>query len=116
MYAQDSTLWPPECIEAALLAPPSNISAPSALSSPISRQPRSLAWFNVVMDSPYLVIAFSALLAVTAVALWKRRMRSSLPFPPGPRPLPILGNLFDMPTKQLSPSLRDMADKYGTSS
>ncbi|EIW55318.1 O-methylsterigmatocystin oxidoreductase [Trametes versicolor FP-101664 SS1] len=40
-------------------------------------------------------------------------MRPSLPLPPGPRPLPILGNLFDMPTKQLGPSLRDMADKYG---
>ncbi|KAL1946267.1 hypothetical protein VTO73DRAFT_15394 [Trametes versicolor] len=36
-----------------------------------------------------------------------------MPLPPGPKALPILGNLLDMPTKRLGPSLRDLADKYG---
>lgn len=38
-----------------------------------------------------------------------------MPLPPGPRALPILGNLLDMPTRRLGPSLRDMAHKYGAS-
>ena len=33
--------------------------------------------------------------------------------PPGPKPLPILGNLFDMPTKNLGPSFNALTEKYG---
>ncbi|KAJ8502251.1 hypothetical protein ONZ51_g72 [Trametes cubensis] len=33
--------------------------------------------------------------------------------PPGPKPWPILGNLFDMPTKNLGPSFNALTEKYG---
>ncbi|KAI0822974.1 hypothetical protein BC628DRAFT_1421362 [Trametes gibbosa] len=64
----------------------------------------------VNVHSPAIILG---LLIVTAIAVWKRSSRSRLPLPPGPKPLLILGNLLDMPTEQLAPSLRDMAAKYG---
>lgn len=44
-------------------------------------------------------------------ALTKKHARSHLP--PGPPPLPFIGNLHQMTTKDQVQSLRDMAKLYG---
>ena len=46
----------------------------------------------------FFVSLFSVLLFL--VSIWNirgYRRRGGLPYPPGPRPLPILGNLLDIP-------------------
>ncbi|KAH9847428.1 cytochrome P450 [Lenzites betulinus] len=60
---------------------------------------------------PAVLLSF---LVFTAILLWRRTSRSRrLPLPPGPNPMPIIGNVLDIPTKRMAPSLRDMSAKYG---
>lgn len=35
--------------------------------------------------------------------------------PPGPKPLPLVGNLFDMPTKSFGAQFRELNNTYGAS-
>jgi len=46
----------------------------------------------LVIDVLVLVSSFSVFLAIR-----DHRRRGGLPYPPGPRPLPLIGNLFDIP-------------------
>lgn len=53
--------------------------------------------------------------------LWKLYVRCrdnprSFPFPPGPKPLPLVGNLFDFPRENESVAYLKMAQKYGGTS
>lgn len=36
-----------------------------------------------------------------------------LPLPPGPKPLPLIGNILDIPTEDMGPRFRDMSLKHG---
>ncbi len=60
------------------------------------------------------------LFVASAVVAWQYARRgappiSALPLPPGPRPLPIVGNWFDTPTKDMERAFYELNKKYGTS-
>jgi hypothetical protein len=58
-----------------------------------------------------LVLVFS--LAVF-LAIRDYRRRRGLPYPPGPRPIPLIGNLFDIPKDFSWLEYTQMSKKYGT--
>ncbi|KAI8982787.1 CyP450 monooxygenase [Trametes punicea] len=45
------------------------------------------------------------------LSVWVARKRPRLP--PGPRPLPFIGNVFDIPTRNFGPSFRELNRRYG---
>jgi hypothetical protein len=53
-------------------------------------------------------------LLVTLWAIRDHRKRGGLPYPPGPRPLPIIGNLLDIPKEFSWLAYTRIAEKYGT--
>jgi hypothetical protein len=48
-------------------------------------------------------------------ALHNHQKRRRLPYPPGPRPLPIIGNLLDIPRESSWLAYTPFAKKHGTS-
>jgi hypothetical protein len=60
---------------------------------------------------PYVVGAVSAVF----VFGWLNRRKSSngLPLPPGPKPLPLIGNLLDMPKQKDWETYRAWNERYG---
>jgi hypothetical protein len=57
-----------------------------------------------------LLIVFSVA-AFWGIRIYKKRGR--LPYPPGPRPLPLVGNLFDIPKEFSWLSYTQLSKKYG---
>nr|BED43016.1 cytochrome P450 monooxygenase [Trametes versicolor] len=55
---------------------------------------------------------FCAIL-ILAYSIFLRRRKSSLPFPPGPPGLPVIGNALDIPTTNIAQRLHDLAARYG---
>lgn len=58
------------------------------------------------------------LLLLLSHFLWKWYIRrrdnpEGLPFPPGPKPLPVIGNMFDFAKENESAAYLGMAHKYG---
>jgi len=41
------------------------------------------------------------------------RRKVKLPYPPGPRPLPFIGNLFDLARENEAAAYLELAQKYG---
>jgi len=58
-----------------------------------------------------LLVLISSLVALLAIRDSQRRGR--LPYPPGPRPLPIIGNLFDIPMEFSWLTFTHLSKKHG---
>ena len=64
---------------------------------PLQTNPQITIHFAMILnDTDKLVILFSFGLGLI-VYLYSKTKHSSLPLPPGPKKLPFLGNLFDLP-------------------
>ena len=59
-----------------------------------------------------VLLAFAAIYLGYRYVLRLRENPRSLPYPPGPRRLPIIGNLLDFPKEKPYIAFRDMAKKY----
>ncbi|KAF9473390.1 hypothetical protein BDN70DRAFT_386326 [Pholiota conissans] len=69
-------------------------------------------------SSSYQAVAFFSVVLVAFLVLRKRRTQRlinprGLPFPPGPQPLPIIGNVLDIASNNESTVYQRLADKYG---
>jgi len=63
----------------------------------------------------------SLLLSLLVHLLWKFYVRRrnnphKFPFPPGPKPLPLIGNVFDFPRENEGAAYLKMAQRYGQAS
>ena len=56
-------------------------------------------------------VLISSLAAFLAIRDYQRRR--GLPYPPGPPPLPLIGNLFDIPKEFSWLSYTQLSEKYG---
>ena len=64
----------------------------------------------LILDVLVVVSSLAALLAIRDY-----QIRRGLPYPPGPRPLPLIGNLFDIPKEFSWLSYTRYSRKYGMS-
>lgn len=55
------------------------------------------------------------LVIVAAFVKYKKSTINKAPLPPGPPQLPLIGNLLDVPSKDLERSYLNLNKKYGTS-
>ena len=55
------------------------------------------------------------LVALVALYLWSRsrKANATLPVPPGPKPLPVIGNIFNLTPKELWLRMTEWARPYG---
>ena len=70
---------------------------------------------SIILEGVILRAGCIGLVILVLAVLWIRSRSAPrlLPLPPGPRPLPFIGNLLDMPKKDIAPSFRNMSNKYG---
>ena len=67
-----------------------------------------MAYLTSILD------LFAALLLLFTIrAIYDYRRRGGLPYPPGPRPLPIIGNLLDIPLEYSWLTYTRLSKKYG---
>jgi hypothetical protein len=59
------------------------------------------------------IAAAAAVVATLVLLVLRRSNRRSLPLPPGPTPLPLIGNLLDIPKEEAWHAYRSWNDQYG---
>jgi hypothetical protein len=71
---------------------------------------------HMIMVYPTFLVDFLALLCFLASirAIYDYRRRAGLPYPPGPRPLPIVGNFFNIPKDFTWLAYTELSKTYGT--
>ena len=69
----------------------------------------SIFSLTAVLD---ILVLVSSLAAFLAIRDYQRRC--GLPYPPGPRPLPLVGNLLDIPKEFSWLTYTQLSKKYGT--
>jgi hypothetical protein len=47
------------------------------------------------------------------VVFWDHKRRRGLPYPPGPRPWPVIGNFLDLPNRNPWAAYAAMSERYG---
>ena len=67
--------------------------------------------FSLTLTLHILVLVSSV---VVFLAIRDYQRRQGLPYPPGPRPLPLIGNIFDIPKEFSFLSFIQLAKKHGT--
>lgn len=73
----------------------------------------------MIDDSPLLSTGYILLvagLATYALLAFRSVRRSRLPYPPGPSPLPFLGNIKQIPQEKQALGYMHLAKEYGRSS
>jgi hypothetical protein len=68
------------------------------------------------MSTSWMYFGSALVVVTTAIAfilLREKRTSGSLPYPPGPKGYPIMGNIFDLPENPLWEGLTKMAQDYG---
>jgi hypothetical protein len=66
---------------------------------------------------PITLDYYSCAVAASVIALiyiFRRSRRSNLPYPPGPKGLPVIGNLLDVPKYREWEVYTEWGRKYGT--
>jgi hypothetical protein len=65
----------------------------------------------LLMSTLDILVLVSSLVAFLVIRDFRRRR--GLPYPPGPRPLPLVGNLFDIPKRFSWLSYLQFSKKHG---
>ncbi len=67
-------------------------------------------------DPTCILLVFSFLFVLSRFAgrnFRNRRQDKGILLPPGPKPLPLIGNAADVPTSMMGQRFKEMTDKYG---
>jgi hypothetical protein len=70
-----------------------------------------LALFSWTLTTEY---AIGVVFLLSAFCTYKALAYPSINFPPGPKPLPIIGNVLQLPTENLEEKFMEWAPQYGT--
>ena len=66
------------------------------------------------ISDKYLGPALAVIATAIALTVMRRRRRSKyLPYPPGPKGHPIIGNLLDFPENPIWEGFAKMSEEYG---